>query len=142
MEVVDRYSGEIVSKSFRSSRFVAGKIKKEPFDPFTRTERAYVPPQIQIGDMMEAGKRLAEERRKRFDTDYFPQEDQEIPLDPMRELGLDLADVSKLALKAKKAAEGLQERIVAKQKEVADAEEKSRIQSRVEKALAEKALKS
>ncbi len=135
-ELLDRYTGELVTGSIRSNRLVPVSIKKEPVDPFTRTERGYVPPTIQIADMMNAGLRLAAERRARFDSvELEVPEEEDIPLDPMREQGLDLADVSRLAEKAKNAATALQEAVRTKKKEVADAAEKARIQEQVEKEL-------
>lgn len=55
----------------------------------------YVPAEVQISDMLEAGRRLGEYRRDRFDfgsgeevpEDYF---------DPTRSRGFDLADASRL----------------------------------------------
>ncbi len=135
-DLVDRYTGEVVSGSVRSNRLVPIAIKKEKVDPFTRTERGYIPPTVQIADMMNAGLRLAAERRARFDSSELNIADEEdVPLDPMREQGLDLADVSRLAEKAKNAATALQEAVRAKEKEKADAAEKARIQVEVEKEL-------
>ncbi len=135
-ELIDRYSGELVSGKVKSNRYVPVKSKKEPVDPFTRTERGYIPPTIQISDMMNAGLRLAAERRARFDSvDLNVPDGEDVPLDPMREPGLDLADVSRLADRAKNAATALQEAVRTKEKEKSDAAEKARIQVEVEKVL-------
>lgn len=69
------------------------------------TETAYVPPQVQIMDMMDAGRRLAEARRARFDSvSYGLRDDEDVPLDITRGPNVDVVDVQK-------AAEGLKVRL-------------------------------
>jgi len=65
--------------------------------PRSITELAYVPPQVMIKDMMDAGRRLAAERRMRFDSVELGVEDVQgdMPLDPTREPGVDLVDVTR-----------------------------------------------
>ena len=139
-ELVDRYTGEVVDGVVASNRFVPVAIKKEKVDPLTRTERGYIPPTVQIADMMNAGARLAAERKARFDSQELGMEEgADVPLDPTREQGLDLVDVQRLAEKAKNAATALQEAVRAKEKEAADAAKQAELQAAVEKALAERA---
>lgn len=137
-ELVDRYTGEIVSGKVASNRFVPASIKKEKVDPFTRTERGYIPPTVQIADMMNAGLRLAAERKARFDSELVG-EGEEVPLDRTREPGLDLVDVQRLAERAKSAATALEEAVRAKEKEASDAAKQAELQAAVEKALQERA---
>lgn len=93
------------------------------------TETAYVPPQIRIQDFMEAGGRLAEERRKRFQSVILGAgEEDEIPLDVMSEPNLDIVDVMRegkaaeaRAKKAKNAVVEASARAEAVRKEAAEA---------------------
>lgn len=140
MEARDRFSGEVKEVPFLSQRHLCVGVKKEKFDSFTRTERGYVPPTVQIADMMNAGLRLAAERRARFDSQYV-KEGEEVPLDPTREPGVDLVDMGRLAEKAKNAATAFEEAVRAKEKEASDAARQAEINAAVEKALQEKALK-
>lgn len=136
MNCVDRYTGEPVECSVRSSRLVPVGVKKEKVDPSTKVERGYIPLAIRVQEMLGAGLRLVEERRARFDSiDLGTGDGEDIPLDPMREPGLDLVDVGKLATKAKKAVTALQERVAAKEKEASDAKAKAEFQAAVEAEL-------
>lgn len=64
----------------------------EKMDPISKTEQAgYVPPKIQIENMILAGRRLSQARLEQFD-EYQGQGSLE--LDPTRRPGLDLAEAS------------------------------------------------
>lgn len=141
MEYMDVYTGEVVKAAFATQRFVPLGPTQEKEDHSSITETAYVPPQIQIRDMMLAGLRLAEERRARFDSVELGVEDGDIPLDPTREPGVDIVDLERAAAAVSAAVNVAVESAAAKEKEVADAARKAEINAAVEKALQEKAVK-
>lgn len=55
----------------------------------------YISPQEQIENLIRAGERLEEYRRERYDLDHG-EEDDGVWMDPMREAGLDFADVYRI----------------------------------------------
>ena len=70
----------------------------EVLDPHSETEQAgYIPPQVQIENMMLAGQRLDQSRKAMFD---FASEEEidEDAFDPTRRGNFDLADASQMAM--------------------------------------------
>ena len=70
----------------------------EVLDPHSETEQAgYIPPQVQIENMMLAGQRLDQSRKDLYD---FPSEDEidEDAYDPTRRGNFDMADASQMAI--------------------------------------------
>ena len=70
----------------------------EVLDPHSETEQAgYIPPQVQIENMMLAGQRLDQSRKAMYD---FASEDEidEDASDPTRRGNFDLADASQMAM--------------------------------------------
>ena len=70
----------------------------EVMDPHSETEQAgYIPPQIQIENMILAGERLNQSRKEMFD---FASEEEidEDAFDPTRRGNFDLADASQMAM--------------------------------------------
>ena len=71
----------------------------EVMDPHSETEQAgYIPPQIQIENMILAGQRLAESRRAQFDFESADDIDEDA-YDPTRSGNYDLADASQASLR-------------------------------------------
>lgn len=143
MKALDVYTGELVDVPFFSQRNVPLDMKYEKEDHQTATEQAYVPPQVQIADMMLAGLRLAEERRARFDSvDLNVSEEEDLPLDPLREPGLDLVDVSRAVAGLNESLKRYQEKANREAQEAKDAEQKKVFEAAIQAELeARKAVK-
>lgn len=142
MEALDIYTGEVKEVPFFTQRYVPLAAKGEKEDSKSITETAYIPPQVQIADMMQAGVRLAEERRARFDSVELSTPDgEDPPLDPLREPGLDLSDLSRLESSVSAVRTAMEEQARVKAKEESDAQRQAEINAAVEKVLAEKAVK-
>ena len=72
----------------------------EVLDPHSETEQAgYIPPQVQIENMILAGQRLDESRRAQFDFESADDIDEDA-YDPTRSGNFDLADATRLAMEA------------------------------------------
>ena len=70
----------------------------EVLDPHSETEQAgYIPPQIQIENMILAGERLNQTRKEMYDFSS-PDEIDEDAYDPTRRANFDLADASQMAM--------------------------------------------
>ena len=70
----------------------------EVMDPHSETEQAgYIPPQIQIENMILAGERLNQSRKELYDF-TSPDEIDEDAFDPTRRGNFDLADASQMAM--------------------------------------------
>ena len=87
-------------KSVYVDRNVAASRERqyEVLDPHSETEQAgYIPPQVQIENMMLAGQRLDQSRKALYD---FPSEDEidEDAYDPTRRGNFDMADASQMAM--------------------------------------------
>ena len=83
-----------VDRNFAASR----ERQYEVLDPHSETEQAgYIPPQVQIENMMLAGQRLDQSRKAMFD---FASEEEidEDAFDPTRRGNFDLADASQMAM--------------------------------------------
>lgn len=110
MEAFDILTGEVLEVAPRFFTAYQRPVfdSSEAGDPRTITEMAYVPPQVRINEMMEAGRRLAAERRLRFDSSELNVDDPDgdMPEDPTRAPGVDLVDVSRaqMALNRRLAA--------------------------------------
>jgi len=136
MEAIDVYTGEVVEVPFFSQRYVPAKMKYEKEDHHSMTEQAYVPPQVQIADMMLAGIRLADERRQRFDSsDLQIPEGEDIPLDPLREPGIDLVDVQKTVAAVSARLADSQEKANREAQEARDAAYKAELEKSVQAEL-------
>jgi hypothetical protein len=103
MKVVDVFTGEVSDSNFQT--IYKGSLESQSEIPAKGniTETAYIPPQIQIADFMDAGTRLALERKARFDSIQLELQDEEdVPLDVTREPNVDIVDVQKAANAAEK----------------------------------------
>ena len=70
----------------------------EILDPHSETEQAgYIPPQVQIENMMLAGQRLDQSRKAMFDFESEEEIDEDA-FDPTRRGNFDLADASQMAM--------------------------------------------
>jgi len=142
MLYVDRFTREVVKAAFGSQRLVPVTCTKCKVDPVTKVERGYIPLDVRVNDMLAAGRRLVDEKRARFDSLEQNVPVEELRLDPLREPGVDILDVARIAerqvvkIKAEEAAR------IAAEKEKADALRQAEINAAVEKALQEKALKA
>lgn len=117
MKVVNILNGEVSDKDFQTSIEFEIDGKVAPMDDFSITETAYIPPQVQIKDFMDAGVRLNAERRARFDNRELDLGDQDdIPLDPMREPNVDIVDVQRAARQADANIEKTKRQILAELK--------------------------
>lgn len=60
----------------------------------TQTEQGYIPPEMQIRDQLRAGIMTDAAKRARFDSDLYPDGtlDEDIALDPYREMGRDMVE--------------------------------------------------
>ena len=83
---------------FDRNTVTSRKREYEVIDPHSETEQAgYIPPQVQIENMILAGQRLDQSRKAQYD---FASEDEidEDATDPTRSGNFDLADASQLAM--------------------------------------------
>ena len=70
----------------------------EVLDPHSETEQAgYIPPQIQIENMILAGERLNQTRKEMYDFSSADEIDEDA-FDPTRRGNFDLADASQMAM--------------------------------------------
>jgi hypothetical protein len=93
----------------------------------------YIPPKIQIENLINAGKRLIEHRKNMYDFDEGVADDDNFT-DPTRDPGFDMADASRLAMRSSEA--------IKKQGEVAtEALNQKAAKIAAEKAAAEAAAK-
>ena len=70
----------------------------EVLDPHSETEQAgYIPPQIQIENMILAGERLNQTRKDMYDFSSADEIDEDA-YDPTRRANFDLADASQMAM--------------------------------------------
>lgn len=132
MDVFDIFTGEVAKAKFATAYTPEMEPKIAEMSEASITETAYIPPEVQIKDMMEAGTRLAYERRARFDA-IRTGEEGDLPI--TRTSGVDIVDVAKAAqaVEERLAAQQLaaQEKAVKASKEADDA----RIQAAVKAAL-------
>ena len=87
-------------KYFNRNTVAERKRVYEDIDPHSETEQAgYIPPQIQIENMILAGQRLDQSRKALYD---FASEDEidEDATDPTRSGNFDLADATQMAMLA------------------------------------------
>ena len=109
MELYNLLTGEVMEGPFATA-YHRPTAQEKPIpgsDKPTHPIEPYIPPQAQIKDMMMAGARLKETRRLRFDTET----EEEVPLDPTREQGLDIVDLEKAAKLAREQVRTIQERL-------------------------------
>lgn len=102
MELVDRFTGELVNKPFQTDRYIRPKGDGEIPDDRTITEQSYIPGDQLIKDMQEAGVFLSQQRKLRFDLTFQTavlglEPGQDPDLDPTRSPGFDLVDAGQLA---------------------------------------------
>ena len=77
--------------------------KYEVLDPHSETEQAgYIPPQIQIENMILAGERLNQTRKEMYDFSSADEIDEDA-FDPTRRGNFDLADASQMAMETEMA---------------------------------------
>lgn len=104
------------------TRYTAHPIPgEEPGGGKRVTESAgYIPAEVQIEEMLLAGKRLGEYRKERYDF----AEDEEVPedfIDPTRAPGLDLAEASMMERSMKERFKILKAELAEKKKAQAEA---------------------
>lgn len=74
------------------------EYKGEPGGGEVITEQSgYIPPQVQIEQMILAGQRLDQARKEMFDAEDITE------INPLRRPGIDMAEVSQLALETQKS---------------------------------------
>ena len=85
----------------------------EVLDSHSETEQAgYIPPQVQIENMILAGQRLDQSRRALYDF-ASPDEIDEDAYDPTRSGNFDLADATQMAMSADEAIKKAEEALAA-----------------------------
>jgi hypothetical protein len=140
MEAVKLLTGETVQLDFFTAWERPLKDQSEHPDPKSITETAYVPPQVQIKDMMDAGVALAASRKARFDSVEL-RIDEDIPLDPTREPGVDLVDIQRQAEAVSKRLEEARGVEKVEQEKAQRAEQEKEYEAEVEKRLAARQAK-
>lgn len=86
----------------------------EEFDPVSKTEQSgYIPPKIQIEQMMYSGQKLSGFRKEMFDLSNG-EDDGEI--DPTRSKSLDLAEASQMGMEIARKLKARQKRIEERKK--------------------------
>lgn len=95
----------------------ASRVRKyEELSTKSETEQAgYVPPQIQIENMLLAGHRLAEARRDMHYDFACADEIDEDAYDPTRQGNFDLADATRMAMEAEEAIRAAENQLNAAQ---------------------------
>lgn len=77
------------------NQWVRPPKKPEKMDPLTITEsRGYIPPHVQVENLLQAGRRLVEFRKEQYDFPPGEKPDESFE-DPTRRPGYDLADASR-----------------------------------------------
>lgn len=133
MEYMNVYTGEVRTGHGHTSEEIPVEPTVEPEDHRSITEQSYIPPQVQINDMLLAGLRLDAERRARFDSSDMNIEDpNQIPLDPTREPGVDLVDIQRIGSAARSTLEKIQIEENKKAKEKRDLEYKAELEKAVQ----------
>ena len=120
MELYNLLTGEVTEGPFQTA-YHRSTIEPKPIpgsDKPTHPIEPYIPPQAQIKDMMMAGARLKETRRLRFDT-----EEEDAPLDPTREPGIDIVDLERAAKLAREQMRNIQDRLEKARKAKEDKEQ-------------------
>ena len=85
----------------------------EKLDSKSETEQAgYIPPQIQIENMILAGERLNQSRKEQYDFASADEIDEDA-YDPTRSGNFDLADATQMAMSAVEAMKKAEEALVA-----------------------------
>lgn len=134
MDTYDIFDGVVSQKRFASAynRPVTDEIA--PMSELSITETAYIPPEVQIKDMMDAGVRLAQERKARFQAIQGEEGEPEVPLE-MRS-GVDIVDVAKMATEVEERLAEQQLAAQAKAKKESEEADNARIQAAVAAAIA------
>lgn len=137
MEYINIYTGEVREGYSHTAEEIPLKPTCEKEDHRTMTEQAYVPPEIQINDMILAGLRLDAERRARFDsTELEIPEGEDIPLDPTREPGVDLVDIQRHSERVRSELEKAQTAENKRIKEEQAAAYKAQLEKMIEEQIA------
>lgn len=145
MKAIHRMTGEVIDSVEGYTQWIrplpdqGEKMDSKP----AVTIEPYMPPQIQVADMMDAGLRLAEARKARYDTvELGIGEGEDVPLDPTRAPGVDMVDIQRAAEKAsaalKASYQSASEAAAAKAKAEAEAADQARIQAAAEALLAKR----
>lgn len=94
----------------------ASRVRKyEELSTKSETEQAgYIPPQIQIENMLLAGHRLADARRDMYDFTSADEIDEDA-YDPTRQGNFDLADATRMAMEAEEAIRAAENQLNAAQ---------------------------
>lgn len=143
-EGVDRETGEIVETTFYTQWVRPIKDSSEIPDTKTMTEMSYVPADIQIKEMLDAGARLDAYRKARFSSDLTPEGEEE-EIDPTTEPGVDLVDIGKTAQavesRLSEQAQTANKKAAEAAKEAQDAAIQAEVDRKVKEALAAKEVK-
>lgn len=142
MQLLNILTGEVVEGDVGSNYLVPILPPAEKPDSRTITEQAYIPVHVQIMEMMQGGQNLVNIRKARFDSDMLGKlADNDIPIDPTRHPGVDIADVFKAAIEVRASLEyaQLKENEKKQQEEAAAAAEtrKNEVEALVQARLAE-----
>lgn len=92
MKVYDIFTGEVSEKAFATSYAPQLEVVLEPCDDRSITEEGYIPPEVQIREMIEAGQRLDLARKERFAA-MSQEEEEQLEPDVTMQPGVDVVDV-------------------------------------------------
>lgn len=96
MKYIDVFTGEVVETKFGTQYLLPFQEQSEKPSSKTMTEMSYVPADIQVKEMLDAGARLDAYRKQRFGSELV-EEGQDPEVDPTSEPGVDLVDIGKAA---------------------------------------------
>jgi len=134
MKVYDTLTGEVKDAKFASVSERPLEESIAPQNEASITETAYVPPEVMIKDMMDAGIRLDESRRRRFSEVNGEEGTEEV--DVTHKSGVDLVDIADAALELQDRFEAAERADKVKAVSDSQAAEKARIDAAVAAALA------
>jgi hypothetical protein len=134
MKVYDTLTGEVKDAKFASVSERPLEESIAPQNEASITETAYVPPEVMIKDMMDAGIRLDESRRRRFSEVNGEEGTEEVDVTRVR--GVDIVDVADAAYALQDRIQAAKEAAQAKAVSDSKAAEKARIDAAVAAALA------
>jgi len=98
VKVVDIFSGEVRESAFATAYTPCVADFSEHPSPDSEVDRAYIPPDSLIRDMLASGELLLAARKARYDTEELElEEGADVPLDITREPGVDMVDVQRAA---------------------------------------------
>ena len=142
MKGVNLFTGELVEDVvFFTSTIRPAWSSSENQSELSAVEKGYIPPEVQIQDMMKAGIALQQARKARFDSvELGVDPDSDIPLDSTRNPGVDLVDIQREAdavgKRLEAAAGKAASEAAAKAKADSEAADAARIEARARELVA------